>query len=208
MARLLVVLTLVLLLNQFVLKAQHTYPPSIEKEAAKALSYYPELDSTAITFKFKKKTGKSTMQAQPTFGSVFCSKRKRSYVILMSERFTIGDTVFSTVDIPKDVLIGWLGHELGHVMDYEQRTGFNLIGFGLGYSFSEKYMKNAERTADTYAVNQGMEKYILATKNFILNEAGFPEKYKNRIKRYYLSPDEIMLLVEERDGGKLPKIGR
>ena len=199
MTRLILVLALVSLLNQYILNAQHSYPPSIEKEAIHALSFYPELKNTTISFKFKKKIRKSTMQAQPTFTSIFKPKKKRSYVVLISERFKIADTIFKTIDIPSEVLIGWLGHELGHVMDYEQRTGLNLIGFGLGYSFSEKYMKNAERTADTYAVNQGMDRYILATKNFILNEAGFPEKYINRIKRYYLSPEEIMLLVEERD---------
>ncbi len=190
---------ILILINQFILKAQHVFPQSIEKEAVKALSYFPKLEKTNITFKFKSKIRKSTMQAQPTFGSIFRPRKNRRYVILMSERFKIADTIYRTVDIPTDVLIGWLGHELGHVMDYEQRTALNLIGFGLGYSFSERYMKKAERTADTYAVNHGMEKYILATKNFILNEAGFSEKYKNRIKRYYLSPDEIMLLVEERD---------
>ncbi|MBM1104594.1 hypothetical protein JQC67_00450 [Aurantibacter crassamenti] len=190
---------ILLIFNHFVLNAQQKYPQSIENEAEKALSYYPELENTAITFKFKNKIKKSTMQAQPVFGSLFKSKKKRKYVILISERFKIEDTVYSTKDIPSDVLIGWLGHELGHVMDYEQRSSLNLIGFGIGYSFSMKYLKNAERTADTYAVNHGMESYIIATKNFILNEAGIPETYKNRIKKYYLSPEEIMLLVEDRN---------
>ena len=197
-------LYLLLVINTFILKAQQVFPPSIEKEAVTALSHYPELNATRITFKFKKKIRKSTMQAQPTLGSIFRSKKKRKYVILMSERFKIEDTIFSTVNLPSDVLIGWLGHELGHIMDYEQRTGMNLIGFGLGYSFSEKFMKNAERMADTFAVDHGLEKYILATKNFIMNEAGFPEKYKKRIKRYYLSPEEIMLLVEKRDSKEAP----
>ena len=197
-------LILLLISNRYLLNAQHNYPSSIEKEARIALSHYPALENTMIKFKFKKKIRKSTMQAQPTFWSIFRSKRKRKYVILMSEHFKIADTVFRTVDLRPEVLIGWLGHELGHVMDYEQRSGLNLIGFGLGYYFSDNYLKSAERTADTFAVNSGMEKYILATKNFILSEADFPEKYKNRIKKYYLSPDEIMLLVEERDAAKLP----
>ncbi|QCW99587.1 hypothetical protein FGM00_05525 [Aggregatimonas sangjinii] len=179
--------------------AQHKYPVSIAEEAKVALSYYPELDTIPITFKFKKKIKKSTMQAQPTFGSFFKSRKNRSYVILMSERFKISDTVYKTVDMPKNIMIGWLGHELGHVMDYQNRTKSNLIGFGLQYLFSEKYIKEAERCADTFAVAHGMEKYILETKNFILNNAKLSEKYKSRIKKYYLSPEEIMQLVEERD---------
>lgn len=44
-----------------------------------------------------------------------------------------------------------------------------------------------------------MESYILKTKDFILNNADVSEVYKKRIKRYYLSPEEIMVLVEERN---------
>lgn len=181
------------------LKIKHTYPKSITKEVETSLSYYPELKDVDIEFKFKSKIRKSTMQAQPTLGSIFCGRKNRKYVILISENFKIADTVYHTENMPSKVLIGWFGHELGHVMDYQQRSVFDLIGFGLGYLFSEKSMKKAERDADTFAVLHGMEDYILATKNFILNEAGFLEKYKNRIKRFYLSPEEIMILVQERE---------
>lgn len=179
--------------------AQHTYPESIAEEAKAALSFYPELHTISITFKFKKKIKKSTMQAQPTLRSFFKSRKNRSYVILMSERFKISDTVYRTVDMPKNIMIGWLGHELGHVMDYQHRSKVNLIGFGLKYLFSEKYLKEAERCADTFAVQHGMEKYILETKDFILNNAKLSQKYKARIKKFYLSPEEIMQLVQDRE---------
>jgi len=158
-----------------------------------------ELANRTIEFKFKKNIQKSTMQAQPDFFSVFKSRKNRSYKILISEKIKIADSVVYTKDMPSDIIIGWLGHELGHVMDFEQRSGLNLIGFGIGYLTSKKYIKGAERRADTYAVNHGMEKYILATKEFILEKAGLPEKYINRIKNLYLSPEEIMILVQERD---------
>ncbi|MDO7172340.1 hypothetical protein [Mariniflexile sp. AS56] len=181
------------------MNAQHTYPESIANEVETALSHYPELANVVIDFKFKNKIKKSTMQAQPNFSSVLCAKSKRTYRILISKSFRIGEMVYDTKNIPSTVLIGWLGHELGHIMDYQHRSGLNLIGFGLGYLFSEKSMKKAERSADTFAVIHGMEKYILATKNFILHEAGFSDIYINRIKRFYLSPEEIMILVKERE---------
>lgn len=177
--------------------AQHTIPESIKEEAKIALSYYPELEHTVIQFKFKKKIKKSTMQAQPVFKSLF--SKKKSYLILISEQFVIGNTKYETKNIPKDVLIGWLGHELGHVMDYENKSALGLIWFGIKYVFSKNHIKKAERTADTYAVYSGMEDYILKTKNFILKQAGIPEKYRKRIKTLYLSPEEIMEMVKERD---------
>ncbi len=139
------------------------------------------------------------MQARPSFGSFFKYRRNRSYVILISESFKISDKEFTTKDIPSNILIGWIGHELGHVMDYQNRSKSNLIWFGLKYLISERFIAEAERAADTYAVAHGMEKYILATKEFILNHADIAVSYKDRIKKYYLSPEEIMVMVEERD---------
>ncbi|MDP5062077.1 hypothetical protein [Maribacter spongiicola] len=182
-----------------VASAQHTIPVEITEEAKIALSHYPELANTKIEFKFKKEIKKSTMQAQPSFWSVFKSKKNRSYYILISEKIKIADSVYYTKDIPSEIMIGWLGHELGHVMDYQQRSGLNLMGFGFKYVTSENYLRAAERRADSFAVAHGMETYILATKEFILKEAGLTKAYVERIKNFYLSPEEIMILVEERD---------
>lgn len=181
------------------MNAQHKIPESISYEAQKALSFYPELSKSQIEFRFKKNIKKSTMQARPSFGSFFKNRRNRSYVILISESFKISDKEFTTKDIPSNILIGWIGHELGHVMDYQNRSKSNLIWFGLKYLISERFIVEAERAADTYAVAHGMEKYILATKEFILNHADIAVSYKDRIKKYYLSPEEIMVMVEERD---------
>jgi hypothetical protein len=182
------------------MKAQkpHTYPELIKKEAKLALSYFPQLENTKITFKFKSDIKKSTMQAQPDFKSLLRSKSKRKYYILISEKFKISGEEFKTVDVPSDVMTGWLGHELGHLLDYQNRSSFNLIWFGIRYLYLEKHIVEAERAADTFAVNQGMEEYILETKNFILNHADIDENYKKRIQRYYLSPEEIMEIVQER----------
>lgn len=177
----------------------HTIPSSIKKEALAALSYYPELATTPIHFKFKKDINKSIMQAQPTFWSLFKSKKNRRYKIFISKSFQIEGSEFSTEEIPKDVLIGWFGHELGHIMDYRNRSKLNLIWFGIKYSLSDTYIKEAERAADTYAVDKNMDDYIVATKNFILNHSDLSKSYKERIKKYYLSPDEILDMVSERE---------
>ena len=182
------------------MKAQkhHIYPESIKTEIKLALDYFPQLRDVNITFKFKSDIKKSTMQAQPDFKSLFKSRGKREYFIFISEKFKISDKEFKTVNVPTDVLIGWIGHELGHILDYKNRSTFNLIWFGLRYLYMEKHIEAAERAADTFAVNQGMEDYILKTKDFILNHADIDENYKKRIQRYYLSPEEIMQIVQER----------
>lgn len=179
--------------------AQHIIPDSISNEINKALEYYPELEETPIEFRFKKNIKKSTMQARPTFGSFFRTRKNRRYVILISETFKISDKKFLTRNIPSDILIGWIGHELGHVMDYSNRSKLNLIWFGIKYLLSDSHIVEAERAADTYAIRHNMEDYILKTKDFILNNADIQDAYKLRIKKYYLSPEEIMDLIEKRN---------
>jgi len=172
-------------------------PKSIAEEVAVALSHYPELKDTPIEFRFKEKIKKSFMQAQPKFTGLFKNKKNRSYFVMISESFHIENESFSISEVPSDVLIGWIGHELGHIMDYQERSGFNLIQFGIGYLTSNKFIKEAERAADTFAVSHGMGDYIIATKDFILNHAQLSKVYKDRIRKLYLSPEEILLLVEE-----------
>lgn len=179
------------------INAQHITPQIIKKEALIALSYYPQLKDTEIEFRLKDNIKKSTMQAQPVFGSLLRSKKKRKYLVLISKKFKISGKEFKTTDVDSDILIGWLGHELGHILDYQNRSSLNLMWFGIKYSLSDNYIKEAERAADSYAVNSGMANYILKTKKFILNNAEIDEDYKARIKKYYLSPEEIMVLVKE-----------
>ncbi|WP_156798684.1 hypothetical protein [Gillisia limnaea] len=180
-------------------------PEAIAKEVQIALSHYPDLRETPIEFRFKKKIKKSFMQAQPKFSGLFKNKKDRSYLIMISESFHIENEEFEISEIPSEVLIGWIGHELGHVMDYQERSGFNLLIFGIKYLTSRGFIKEAERAADTFAVNHGMGDYILATKDFILNHAHLSERYKARIKRLYLSPDEILLLVDKLPIPDLPE---
>ena len=172
-------------------------PDSIWREAYIALAHYPELKNTPIEFRFKEEIKKSFMQAQPKFGGIFKNKKKRGYTIFISKKFNIEDQEFSVHTVPKDVLIGWIGHELGHVMDYQNRSGLNLVWFGLKYITSKNYIREAERMADVYAVNHGLGENIIATKDFILNHADLSDAYKSRIKNLYLSQEEILVLIDD-----------
>lgn len=195
-------LVLFIILTLFMSEPKAKIPESIKPEAKLALMHFPELKNTPIEFKFKKDIKKSVMLAQPVWSHILKSKKKRGYKILISEDFKISGKKFRTEEVPSEVLIGWIGHELGHIMDYRQRNGLNLIGFGLGYMFSDNYVRKAERTADSFAVSRGMSDYILKTKNFILGNSEIQDSYKARIKKYYLSPDEILEMVKEQDSLK------
>lgn len=181
--------------EKIVFQGNKTIPKNILNEAMVALSHYPGLKDVEIEFKYKRNIKNAFMQAQPKAADLFKRKKDRRYYIFMSSKFLIEDEKFFMADVPSEVLIGWLSHELGHIIDYQHRSSLQLMKFGGQYITSEKFIKKAERTADTYAINHGLGNYICATKDFILNHSHLSDSYKKRKARLYLSPEAIMLLV-------------
>lgn len=172
-------------------------PKNLRDVVLKALSFYPEMKEMKIEFRISNNIRKSVMQAQPRFTSMYGRRKWRSYMIKISQCFELKGKKIPIADLPEDVLVGWIGHELGHIMDYMRRNTWSMILFGIGYYTSKSFIVSAERAADTYAVNQGLGDYILKTKDFILHQAGMPEPYIQRITRLYLPPEEIMLLMKD-----------
>ena len=143
------------------------------------------------------------MQAQPVFSTLLLSRTERSYRINISAMFKLTHTAIPIHQLPDAIMIGWIGHELGHIMDYESRSNLGMVGFGLGYVFSADYVKKVERIADGYAVSHGLGKYLIETKRFILDHAELPQAYKDKIARLYVSPEEIVEQVRLLEEQKL-----
>ncbi|WP_305983586.1 hypothetical protein [Roseivirga thermotolerans] len=173
-----------------------TIPEEIYFPALKTLSFYPELKNVRIIFRFNKPNGRTVMSARPVIKSLFGVLVERAYYVNISRFIKLGSESLKIEDLPEDVLIGWLGHELGHVMDYKDRSVPGMIWFRLNYWLSGHFVKGAERKADEYAVQHGLGDMIVKTKNYILSHAQIPRKYKEKMKRLYLSPEEIMQMVE------------
>ena len=177
---------------------QHkTIPVLIEPEIKKALSFYPELKDTPIDFVFDPNTSKSIMLSQPVLKSFLRGQKNRTYVVKINPLFAMVHHSMPIQNVPPDILTGWFGHELGHILDYSQRSNFEMVGFGIKYLSSDRFVMQAERNADTYAVNHGLGNYIIKTKNFILNNVDLPLVYKERVKRLYLSPQQILDLIKK-----------
>lgn len=160
------------------------------------MSHFPELKNVSIDIRVKKDIEGSFMQAQPVFRSMFVHKSKRRYKIKVSRFLIIERNVKDVSYIPHDVLVGWIGHELGHVLDYLHRSNFNMIMFGIRYLISKKFLIEAERRADIFAIEKGLSSYLIKSKNYILEQTSLPEKYRAKIRRYYLSAEEVMMYLE------------
>ncbi|WP_242692059.1 hypothetical protein [Aridibaculum aurantiacum] len=173
-----------------------TIPPAVEKNVLTALSFFPELKQTNISFIMKPKLTSSVMQAQPVFRTLLQRRKNRRYRINISTEFRLISSILPILEIPDNVMIGWIGHELGHILDYEGMSNVKMITFGYRYYTSSKFVKHAEMMADSLAVERGMGNYIVTTKRFILDHADLPKAYKDKISRLYLSPDVIVEQVK------------
>ncbi len=162
-----------------------------------ALSRYPDLADTRIEFRYEDEIRKSVMQAQPKVSSLLRKKLKRKYIIKISRYLQLNDKNLDISTLPFEVLVGWIAHELGHIMDYRYRSSLSMVGFGAKYWLSEKYLKKAERRADLFALKHGLGGKVMKTKKFILNHEEIPDWYKNRIQRLYMSPVEYSQLISE-----------
>ncbi|MEM9673628.1 MAG: hypothetical protein ACFB15_10270 [Cyclobacteriaceae bacterium] len=172
-------------------------PGEMREVIVAALACYPDLAETKIHFVYKEDIRKSVMQAQPKVGSIFRGKKNRAYVVKISRYLELTHENLDISALPFEVLVGWIAHELGHIMDYKDRSGLSMIGFGAKYWLSKSYLKKAERRADMYALEHGLGDKVIKTKNYVLNHDEIPVWYKRRIKKLYMSPKEFSELLSE-----------
>ena len=169
------------------------------------LAAYPELHDRPIYLR-KLPMRYSTMRAQPVINWQFFRRATRHYRVDFSSHLEVTEHV-RVRELPREVVVGWFAHELGHVVDYLDRPWRGMIAFGLGYALWSRYMREAERRADSIAVDHGFGAEVLATKRYLLNHATLPRHYKQRLRKYYLSADELQALINAyEDNGELPDI--
>jgi len=104
-------------------------PDEIKAQALIALSFYPELENTHITFRFRKRT--TPLSSRPRLFSLLKRKKNRKYVITISTKTTSRLALILFVNLPYNAQIGVLGHEIGHIVEYNQKKNLQIIGLAL-----------------------------------------------------------------------------
>lgn len=150
-----------------------------------ALSFYPELKNTTISFRRKKL--KSTMAARPKGFSVFQRKGERHYIVYIND--------FPSVKVSPDSVsfnaqIGVIGHELAHIVEYEQMASVKIIYTGLAY-FNKKFKARFERATDQRTIDHGLlwQCYDFAT--YVHTSKNTSQEYLEYKRKFYMSPEEI-----------------
>ena len=138
----------------------------------------------------QKRVKASTMQAQPIISLRSLLGGKRKYKIQMGV-FVKDSTEALIESLPEKVIKGWYAHELGHLIDYEEYSDHQMVIYGIKYLSSEAFKRKVEHDADLHAINHGFGEEIIAAKKFIFSSELFGEQYKQHIKTYYMSIEEV-----------------
>ncbi len=156
-----------------------------------ALDYYPELKNVHI--QFRKKDLKTTMSSIPKWDFIFRKRENRIYRVNIDSKLK-GEKGILLEDVPLNAQIGVIGHELGHVADYENKTAMGILLTGLGYLLPP-FHKRLERKVDEITIAHGLGYQVEDFSDFVLNRSQASEKYKRFKRKYYYKPVQIAHLM-------------
>jgi hypothetical protein len=168
-------------------------PKEIRDFVLISLSFYPELASTNIVFEYK--SIKQTMNSRPLLGNLFRSQKNRRYSIIINDNKG-KNTGVPISEMSLNVIVGWIGHELGHIVTYEKMSNWQTIAFALKYLMFDEYNRKVERYTDYITINHGLAYPLYDGVEYLLNDKTISDEYKQRMKNNYLSLKEIRCFWE------------
>jgi len=166
--------------------------PSLHTEIYTALSYYPELDSTYIEFRYA--NIKASLNARPKVGSLFRKRSKRKYIIRIKPNTK--DSVATIDQVDFNGAVGVLGHELNHIIDYSNRSFWGILGRLFNYG-SKKGKRKFEAEIDRMTIKKGLGWQLYDWEDYVLNTSKATEKYKRYKRSIYYTPEELIKLIKQ-----------
>ncbi|MFW6020342.1 MAG: hypothetical protein ACOCPM_07145 [Bacteroidales bacterium] len=162
-----------------------TIPGKYELECLIALSFYPELKDVSI--EFVDKNIKTTMAARPRADAIFKQQPGRVYRIFINNN--VRDSIGLSYDkVPFNARIGIIGHELAHIVDYENKSIFQIMLNGIAYISSSTFRKNFEKDIDQITIDRGLGYQLYAFSDFLFHKADVNPAYLDFKKKNYPLP--------------------
>jgi len=163
-------------------------PEQYRKPILLALSHYPELKESKISFEAI--PASFALESRPSVLSLFGREKNRQYRVIINtdEEETFKAAFFDNLSAQAQV--GAVGHELGHTSYYRDKNLWQLVLVALAYPWNS-FRASFERETDIRAVEHCLGNYLLQwSKEIRVNISG-----KWAIDRYYLAPFEIEKLL-------------
>jgi hypothetical protein len=166
-------------------------PAEIELECLTALSFYPELKNTDIEFRFGNLN--FTMISQPKFKSIFYDRTRRQYVITIQKQGLSKNSI-DWRELSFNAMVGWIGHELGHVLHYSHKSSGGILLIGMKYAVPG-YRRKMERFTDQLAIQHHLGYALYEGVEYTLSSSRASEHYKQSQEKFYLQPEEIIARI-------------
>lgn len=183
--------------------ANKKLPEAIQSQVLRALSFYPELKNVHIIFRFRKR--RTPLSSRPQVLSTFKKRKNRKYVITISTKSNKKLAPILFFNLPYNAQIGVLGHELGHITEYDtMRTGQLLtLIFKL---LNPKYTDEFEFNTDLIGINHGLGYQLYDWSEYVRSALDIPEwrgayddysvKQRALTKQRYMNPQTIEKFME------------
>ncbi len=149
-----------------------TIPKSLEKQIIFALSFFPELVETKIEFRIVK-SNNGIIAARPVYTSVLRKSSKRSYLVIINDT-SVNRRIPSFINGTVNGQVGILGHELCHIVYFNNRTGLGLVGLGVAH-VSTRYMDRFENKTDSMTIERGLGHQLIDWVDYL--HKGFTEMF-------------------------------
>ena len=129
------------------------------------------------------------MAARPKMNSVFKKNENRVYQVTIKKPGTSKNGL-EWNELGFNSLVGWIGHELAHIVHYDHKAFGGVLIIGIKYAFPN-FRRRMERFTDQLAIKQGLGYALYEGTDYAINSSTATERYKKRIQKFYLSPAEI-----------------
>lgn len=168
-------------------------PKRYESEILVALSHYPDLTAVKINFMLAVHAA-VPYGTKPAFTSCFKPRFRRTYTITILETAELPESEALFKNLTPRMRLGVLGHELGHIRQYESCNPIGLVKTLLAFGL-KKFRRKLERGADKTAIKRGLGEELLEHALYIRTIPGYMKKRPD-LNRDYLLPEEIKYYIE------------
>jgi hypothetical protein len=175
------------------------YPPEFEQQILIALSFYPELKNTRITFRKRPRHG--TAITRSAWGSVLLPPGKRSYVITISDTAEAALVPLLLKNLSFNVQVAVLGHELAHIVQYERMTTAGLLKYAV-CNISALYIDRFEYSADAICIAHGLGYQLFDWSDYVRKKMntvywlGPDYLHRKKTRERYMNPSTILQRID------------
>jgi len=174
--------------------------PQFRQQILIALSYYPELKN--IRLEFRTRHTRTPLQTIPATSSIFKKANTRKYIITISDSTMDMLTPMLLKNLDFNAQVGVLGHELGHVSDFDRKNTLGLLMTGAKH-VSSKWIDRFEYSTDSICIAHGLGYQLLAWSMSVrkaLNSSnydGADNVEKPMMRERYMNPSTIRKKIAE-----------